>query len=128
MHPMPPRITQKSCRPRVSDRTMVGPPKPTCLLAQLPEPKASNDHRVMKPSSRNLVLAWSVLNARQDHSLSRTEMGWMQATTSIFLGGEGEEFSLDIPSDRTSPLIGLIELFKSICLGKWTTNGLVVHS
>src|SRR6202171_360262 len=24
LHPMPPRITEKSCRPRVSDRTMVG--------------------------------------------------------------------------------------------------------
>jgi hypothetical protein len=36
-------------------------------------------------------------------------MGWMQATTSISVGEEGEEFFLDIPSDRTSPLIGLIE-------------------
>jgi transposase len=32
-HRTPPRITPKSCRPRVSDRTMVGPLKPTRLLA-----------------------------------------------------------------------------------------------
>jgi hypothetical protein len=37
-------------------------------------------------------------------------MGWMQGT-SISVGEEGEEFFLDIPSDRTSPLIGLIERF-----------------
>ena len=54
----------------------------------------------MKPSSRNLALAWSVRNTRQTHSLSKNEMGWMQATTSISLGEEGEEFFLDIHSDR----------------------------
>ena len=56
----------------------------------------------MKPSSRNLALAWSVRNTRQTHSLSKTEMGWMQATTSIPRRGR-ERFFLDIP------LIGLID-------------------
>ena len=54
----------------------------------------------MKPSRRNLLLAWSIRYTRQTHSLSKNEMGWMQATTSISLGEEGEEFFLDIHSDR----------------------------
>jgi hypothetical protein len=35
-----------------------------------------------------------------NRSLSRTEVGWMQAT-SISVGEEGKEMFLDIPSDRT---------------------------
>jgi hypothetical protein len=47
-------------------------------------------------------------------------MGWMQATTSISLGGEGEDFSL------TSPLIGLIEKFSNLLKG--TPSGIAGES
>src|SRR5580693_8404296 len=102
MHRMPPRITQKSCRPRVSDRTMVGPLKPTRLLAQLPEPKASNRPRRHETVDFKPPTAWSIRNTRRAHRLSRTEMG-LDASHNIPSprGEGGEEFFLDIPSYRT---------------------------
>src|SRR5437660_8977959 len=57
-NPMPPRITQKSCRPRVSHRIVVGT-LANALLAQLREPNGVEHHRIMKPSSRNKQLGWS---------------------------------------------------------------------
>jgi hypothetical protein len=53
MHSIPPRITEKSYRLRVSNRTMVGvlePPRFACVAS---EPKASN-HQVMKPDDQLL--------------------------------------------------------------------------
>ena len=101
MHRMPPRITQKSCRPRVSDRTMVGPRKPTRLLAQLPEPKASNDHGVMKPSSSNRQ-PLGLSDIRGEPTAS-PELRWTGCKSQhpSPLGEKGGEFFLDIPSVRT---------------------------
>src|ERR1700730_17841403 len=101
MHSIPPRITEKSYWPRVSDRTMVGvlePPRFACVAS---EPKASN-HRVMKPSNRNRRLPWSVRNTSRTQSLSRSEIG-LDASRQIHLLSErteGKSF-LDIPSHRT---------------------------
>jgi hypothetical protein len=103
MHRMPPRITQESCRPRVSDRTMVGPLKPTRLLAKLPEPKASNHHRIMKLSSANRQLPGLSGIRREPTASPELRFGWMQATIRPLSEREGENFFL------TSPLIGLIE-------------------
>jgi hypothetical protein len=103
MHSMPPRITEKSYRLRVSNRTMVGvlePPRFACVASG---PKASN-HRIMKPSSRHRRLPWSVRSTSRTQSLSRYRLGWMPIATSIFSRrGRGEYFPL------TSPLIGLID-------------------
>src|ERR1700745_3575842 len=100
MHSMPPRITEKSYWPRVSDRTMVGvlePPRFACVAF---EPKASN-HRVMKPSNRNRRLSWSVRKQSRKQSLSRSEIG-LDDNRHIHLLSErteGKSF-LDIPSHR----------------------------
>jgi hypothetical protein len=105
MHRMPPRITQKSCRPRVSDRTMVGPIKPTHLLAKLPEPKASNHHGVMKPSSSNRQLPGLFGIRREPTASPELRFSWMLDASHIRLLSEreGENYFL------TSPLIGRIE-------------------
>ena len=101
MHSIPPRLTEKSYRPRVSNRTMVGvlePPRFACVASG---PKASN-HRVMKPSNRNRRLPWSVRNMSRTQSLSTSEIG-LDANRHIHLRSErteGKSF-LDIPSHRT---------------------------
>jgi len=103
MHSIPPRITEKSCRLRVSNRTMVGvlePPRFACVAS---EPKASN-HQVMKPSSRHRRLPWSVRSTSRTQSLSRSQIG-LDANRHIHLLSERKEgiFFLDIPSHRTHP-------------------------
>ena len=100
MHSIPPRITEKSYRLRVSNRTMVGisePPRFACVASG---PKASN-HRVMKPSNRNRRLSWSVRNTSRTQSLSRSEIG-LDANRHIQLLSERTEGKcfLDIPSHR----------------------------
>jgi hypothetical protein len=82
---------------------MVGARKPTRLLAQPPEPKASNDHGVMKPSSTNRQLL-GLSGIRGEPTASpELRLGWMQATSPLLWEREGKNFFL------TSPLIGLIE-------------------
>jgi hypothetical protein len=102
-HRMPPRITQKSCRPRVSDRTMVGPRKPTRCLRSFPNRRASNDHGVMKPSSSNRQLLG--LSGIRGEPIASPELrlGWMQATIRLLSERKEENSYL------TSPLIGLID-------------------
>jgi len=100
MHSIPPRITEKSYRLRVSNRTMVGvlePPRFACVASG---PKASN-HRVMKPSSRHRRLPWSVRSTSRTQSLSRSQIG-LDANRHIHLLSERTEgiFFLDIPSHR----------------------------
>ena len=101
MHSIPPRITEKSYRLRVSNRTMVGvlePPRFACVASG---PKASN-HRVMKPSSRNRRLPWPVRSTSRIQSLSRSQIG-LDANRHIHLLSERTEREsfLDIPSHRT---------------------------
>ena len=103
MHSIPPRITEKSYRLRVSNRTMVGvlePPRFACVAS---EPKASN-HQVMEPSKRNRRLPCSVRNTSRTPSLSRSQIG-LDASRQIHLLSErteGKSF-LDIHSHRTHP-------------------------
>ena len=97
-HSIPPRITEKSCRLRVSNRTMVGvlePPRFACVASG---PKASN-HQTMKPSNRYRRLPWSVRSMSRTQSLSRSQIG-LDANHHIHRlseGTEGKSF-LDIPS------------------------------
>ena len=102
-HSIPPRITEKSCRLRVSNRTMVGVLEPSRVACVASGPKASN-HRVMKPSNRYRRLPWSVKSMSRTQSLSRSQIG-LDANRHIHLLSERTEgiFFLDIPSHRTRP-------------------------
>jgi hypothetical protein len=75
----------------------------------------------MKPSSSNRQLLGLVRNTRRAHNLSGTEIGLDASHNNIRLLSERREKNfLDIPSHRTSPLIGLIELFRSVYVfAKW---------
>jgi hypothetical protein len=104
-NPMPPRTTQKSYRPRVSHRIMVGNLASTfaCVASGT---EGVEYHRVMKPSSGKHQRGRCRWNARraqggQDQNPSRTEMG-LDASNNMHvpLEGRGRFFSL------TSPLIG----------------------
>ena len=109
-HSIPPRITEKSCRLRVSNRTMVGVLEPSRVACVASGPKASN-HRVMKPSNRYRRLPWSVKSMSRTQSLSRSQIG-LDANRHIHLLSERTEgiFFLDIPSHRTHPALLLFEL------------------
>jgi hypothetical protein len=77
--------------------------EPTRLLAQLPEPKASND-QVMKPSNTNRQLPGVSGIRGEFHSLSGAEVGLAARPHVGFLSERrGKTFFL------TSPLIGLID-------------------
>ena len=106
-NPMPPRTTQKSYRPRVSHRIMVGNLANT-LACVASGAEGVEYHRVMKPSSRNHQPGWSRRNTRQaqggqDQNPSRTETG-LDASDNVHVPseGRGENFFLDIPSYRIS--------------------------
>jgi hypothetical protein len=104
-NPMPPRTTQKSYRPRVSHRIMVGNLANTfaCVASGA---EGVEYHRVMKPSSGKRQLGWFRWNTRraqggQDQHPSSTDMG-LDASHNMHvpLEGRGRIFFL------TSPLIG----------------------
>src|SRR6202030_2412073 len=104
---MPPRTTQKSCRPRVSHRIMVGTLADTyaCVASGA---EGVEHHRVMKPSSRNHQLGWSRWNTRraqdgQDQNLSETETV-LDASDNIHASAEGRERIFFL----TSPFIGYL--------------------
>src|SRR5205807_10042306 len=105
---MPPRITQKSCRPRVSHRIVVGT-LANALLAQLREPNGVEHHRIMKPSSWNKQLGWSrCWNAQRAEGGQDQNPSWQQTGLDasyhicVSLEVRGEVFLL------TSPFIGLL--------------------
>src|SRR5881296_941101 len=87
-HRMPPRTTQQSHRPRVSDRTMVGTLPPRCLQA-LPHgtKNAATDGPGYRATPRSTTEPHTGLDARHLPSPSPC--------------GRGEVFSLDIPFYRT---------------------------
>src|SRR4029077_3375173 len=104
-NPMPPRTSQKSCRPRVSHRIMVGTlaNRFACVACAA---EGVEHHRVMKPSSGNHRLGWSRWNTRrapdgQDQNPSRTEMG-LDASDNIHVSSEGRGRIFLL----TSPFIG----------------------
>src|SRR5439155_8714182 len=87
-HRMPPRTTQQSHRPRVSDRTMVATLPPRCLQA-LPHgtKNAATDGPGSRATPRSTTEPHRGLDARHLPSPSPC--------------GRGEVFSLDIPFYRT---------------------------
>src|ERR1019366_7636153 len=127
-HRMPPRITQESCSPRVSDRTMVGTvPSGSCLQGV----RVERQRTAMKPTAISSHSAASCL--QRGHawaSCAPAELASASPTASHFavtgpkssrlrraqvasspdragcqetisLSGQGEVFLLDIPSYRT---------------------------
>ena len=77
---MPPRITRKSDRRKVSDRTMVGTAQPLCLCAS-----GSNGRRY--ESTMNL-------RKRKTHSVSFHYWGWTARPFSLRFAVAGEVFVL----------------------------------
>jgi hypothetical protein len=82
-NPMPPRITRKSDRRKVSDRTMVGTAQPLCLSA------LGTDRRRYE-STMNL-------QERKTHSVSLHHWGWTARPFSRGLPVAGEVFVLTSP-------------------------------
>jgi hypothetical protein len=105
VNPMPPRITQKSHRPRASHRMMVGT-EANGWLAQLRNEWCRN--RGMKPRKedqplRSVSRSYSVaLQALKPKSSPRRRRGLDASTDRGLTERSGEVFSLDILSHRTS--------------------------
>src|SRR5438445_9227370 len=88
---MPPRTTQQSHRPRVSDRTMVGTLPPRCLQAlQHGTKNAATYGPGSGATPRSTTEPHTGLDVRHLPSPSPC--------------GSGEVFSLDIPFYRTRPM------------------------
>src|SRR5256885_6307727 len=85
-HHMPPRTTQQSHRPRVSDRTMVGTLPPRCLQAL---PHGTKNAATDGPGYR-----------ATPRSTTEPHRGWMSDTYLLHLHAEGEKCFL-----LTSPFI-----------------------
>src|SRR2546421_7098197 len=85
-HRMPPRTTQQSHRPRVSDRTMVGTLPPRCLQAL---PHGTKNAATDGPGYR-----------ATPRSTTEPHRGWMSDTYLLHLHAEGEKCFL-----LTSPFI-----------------------
>src|SRR5438876_10247735 len=85
-HHMPPRTTQQSHRPRVSDRTMVGTLPPRCLQAL---PHGTKNAATDGPGHRSTP-----------RSTTEPHRGWMSDTYLLHLHAEGEKCFL-----LTSPFI-----------------------
>ena len=79
-NPMPPRITRKSDRRKVSDRTMVGTAQPLCLSASGTERRRCDSN--MNPRGRN------------NHSVSSHYWGWTTRPFPLSLAVVGEVFIL----------------------------------
>ena len=82
-NPMPPRITRKSDRRKVSDRTMVGTAQPVCLSA------SGTDGRRYE-STMNL-------RKRKTHSVSFHSWGWTARPFPLRFAVAGEAFVLTSP-------------------------------
>src|SRR6202162_5266890 len=82
-NPMPPRITRKSDRRKVSDRTMVGTTQPFCL-------SASGTERRRYDSTMNL-------SKRKTHSVSSHYWGWTARPFPLRFAVAGEVFVLTSP-------------------------------
>src|ERR1039457_3972517 len=80
---MPPRITRKSDRRKVSDRTMVGTAQPLCLFASGTESRRYD-------STMNL-------RKRDTHRVSSHYWGWMARPFLLCLTVVGEAFVLTSP-------------------------------
>src|ERR1017187_8152382 len=108
VNPMPPRITQKSYRPRVSHRIVVGTlsQRLACVAS---EPNGVEYHGFMKPSSwdKQLGLASpresAASQSGQTNNPSKNEVGLdVSHHTPHLSEGRGESFFLDILFHRMS--------------------------
>src|SRR5215467_735867 len=96
---MPPRITQESHRPRVSDRTMVDTCKTAqaCLVSRF-EWRCRNRNRSATEMEKQNQRSWFRTHQRQASRLA--PRGWKSRNVSP-LSVEGELFSLTFPFYRT---------------------------
>ena len=113
---MPPRMTQESCRPRVSDRTMVGntATRLACEFQRTKRRRHVSEHETTgtKKHPRSVAPRPSgpLRNGAKRSSRCRTNVatgagGWMSKKYSCRSGGE-KCFLLDIPFNRTSRSCG----------------------
>jgi hypothetical protein len=98
------RTTQKSCRPRVSDRIMVGTLANTSACeASGPEGAEPSRHETLEsePSTGLVSLEYPASSRQARHKLLRHQDGaGCKGQHPPPLGGDGEDFFLDIPSYR----------------------------
>src|SRR5439155_25872880 len=91
-HRMPPRTTQQSHRPRVSDRTMVGTLPPRCLQ---PLPHSTKNAATDGPGYR-----------ATPRSTTEPHRAWMSDTYLLHLHAEGEKcFLLTSPFIEPAPTV-----------------------
>ena len=106
--------------------------KPTFLLAQLHEPRASNHHRCMKPNKQGPQLACSrSRNTRHAHSLGAIEVGLDASQIASPDRGVGDGVSLDLPSHRILPIgdPGSIQQVERMIVDpRWSKQGLALVS
>src|SRR5882762_4288904 len=96
-NPMPPRITRKSDRRKVSDRTMVGTAQPLCLSASGTEGRRYD-------STMNL-------RKRKTHSVSLHYWGWTARPFPLRFAFAGEVFVLtSLFIERDSRHVGIPRL------------------
>jgi hypothetical protein len=96
---MPPRITKESCRPRVSNRTMVG----ICLL-RFRNRRAASAHRAMKQLEEANHLGSPLRGgAKAVETKSSPSVEGLDARRTFVVSGGGRKMSLDIPFHRTFP-------------------------
>ena len=129
-HSMPPRITQESCRPRISDRTMVGTDHQFCLpVFKSRRPRSVDDRCAMKRSQGAIHFGF----IRREPKTVETKMPARRAgcreSTCGFL--QRRELSLDSPFYRTFPPLrrrrGLDLEFEKRTLHVLTTHSWRAH-
>src|SRR5262244_1291386 len=103
---MPPRATQKSCRPRVSDRIIVGTlANASACEASGPEGVEPSRHETLewKPSTGLVSLEYLAISRQPRQKILRDRDGAVCKGQHLCpLGGDREHFFLDIPSYRTT--------------------------
>src|SRR5215813_4091217 len=101
---MPPRTTQKSCRPRVSDRIIVGTlANASACEASGPEGVEPSRHETLewKPSTGLVSLEYLAISRQPRQKILRDRDGaGCKGQHLCPLGGDREHFFLDIPSYR----------------------------
>src|SRR5215472_15641522 len=102
---MPPRTTQKSCRPRVSDRIIVGTlANASACEASGPEGVEPSRHETLewKPSTGLVSLEYLAISRQPRQKILRDRDGaGCKGQHLCPLGGDREHSFLDIPSPKT---------------------------
>ena len=125
---MPPGMIQESCRPRVSDRTMVGnsATRLACEFQRTEWRRHVSEHettgtkkhpRPVAPRPRGPLRSGTKRSSRCRTNVATGAGGWMSKKYSCRSGRE-KCFLLDIPFNRTSRSCGLVPDRRR--LEKWT--------